>query len=66
MMDKILGMIGALLMILGTLSFIGALIYFWIMLFIEADSLLNRMLIISGGMLTIGLICGFMSVRKKL
>ena len=48
MMNKILGIIRVLLMILGALAFFGALIYLWIMLFKEADNWLSRMLIISG------------------
>lgn len=66
MMNKILGIIGVLLMILGALAFFGALIYSWIMLFKEADNWLTRMIIISGGAITIGLICGFISVHKDL
>lgn len=64
MMYEILKMIGALLMILGALAFFGALFYLWILMYIESDSWLERTFIISGGMIVIGLICGFISVLK--
>lgn len=64
MMYKIFRMIGILLMTLGALAFFGALIYLWIMRYIESDSWLERMFIISGGMCVIGLICGFISIHE--
>jgi hypothetical protein len=65
-MLRIIGKIGTILMVLGSLALLGSVIYLCYLSIIEADNWLSRMIIISGGMIVIGLICWFLSIMNEL
>lgn len=65
-MLRIIGKIGTILMVLGLLALLGSVIYLCYLSIIEADNWLSRMIIISGGMIVIGLICWFLSIIDEL
>ena len=65
-MLRIIGKIGVIFMVLGLLALLGSVIYLCYLSIIEADNWLSRMIIISGGMIVIGLICWFLSIMNDL